>query len=149
MSLQEGGTSSQITNWALGRVPKKEPVEKKKVKSESVIFLVAQLLISSSWRDIFQVSSKSVACLQFLGFAESAAQEDFLRRQLEGRAVMQNQSCMERRGKWKQKSRKRGQKYEKNLIYSTIPRLGIWSLVFPPAPLTRACNKEFFSQSVK
>lgn len=54
----------------------------KNQKSESVIFHIAQLLISSTWRDIIQVSSKCAGLL-FLGFAESAAKEDLLWSQLE------------------------------------------------------------------
>lgn len=105
-----------------------------------MIFHAAQLLISSSWRDIFQVL---LACNSL----DLLSQEDFLCRQLKERAEMHNQSCTERRGKWKQKSRKRGQKYEKkkkNHIYSAIALLGILVFIVPPPPLTRACNKGVF-----
>jgi len=75
-----------------------------------VIFHVAQLLISSTWRDIIPVSSKCAAGLLFLGFAESAAYKDLLWSQLEEIAVMRNQSYIERKGEMgakEQEERKR------------------------------------------
>lgn len=63
-----------------------------------MIFRVAQLLISSTWRDIIQVSSKHAAGPLFFGFAEAAAYERLLWSQLEEAAAMQNQSYVKGEG---------------------------------------------------